>query len=1174
VNKNDENEISLEENPNHRNRKSDESRQKVDGMDDVDVRRGEYQKEKKTPSNKNTGPKKQTSEPEKRKTSPVKYKKKLKTSEEYHQARVKDKRKSGNKKSNSAKVKKQGKIQWEKFNIDKDREKRKAEKDRQEGTYSHHTNTGKKVYNVEKPSWNCSVCGTSNWGNRTECRNCTSLTEDGEDWECENCGRVHRSYVKECRYCDSDDSSEERDTRVDRDPEVRHTSQDQAYLSDIIVDDDSEEDAPVTGPALLENPQIGFKYHETKKFLFLEWRVEKRGWMFTDLVPTLLKLRGRPNSVTLTGYLLTAAADSKVIQYKTAYLESNLTTEDFDQQISNFFFYEMASHTEQLKSLALANSKYIDHIRSTSKFMNVLRLMTGSDSWEWFVKVLKVIGIVTLVYKLIKWYLNKKQLASLAINNVVAPMIRKGLKINKVNSVEDMPELVDPLEVLNKTVQWTFTVCQPPAFSVGYSMFPVVVRPWWGKGNPTLLIENPFHGKPTPSQEKLLALTKYLSQVAMQDMSQLSTWKALKIALLYWKNTFLSPIWQVIRQRIVRWIRPTNHNYHAIFPQFPRFSAVLEEVIKIIPGAWRLIAVIERWQNGDWRTYKWHKRSSAWSFGVRLKEHWKINSQEPGELSQSYDQFVKTGVFSCPSGMENNVKTVDRMILPIPKINEPKPYATLSHPQMCVPCPNPGKVYIGLWFVSRFVGIANSFENNECAIQHRILDIPNSKIDKSSLAYSGYLEVYSNIKVDREELPNWHKTLNARQKKNILDAEDNDKKQVSFKHLKCQIKSDEMLNAKEKMVPRFLTNQAGQEFLRMGRATAEINHWLANSYWTPYMDHPITLKGYTVTACFAHGTTSDKLNTYINRAMEVKGIHGMFLGDDTGAVVCVKQPEVIENDFSGFDRSECDDLRAVDDMCLERCGFTELVKDKKIMYAKKLYIPSNKKWGRKLSPIKDRSGEKVEMRMTGESDTCGGNTRINYASTVSGILANLDADTGEVDLEALRQHYSDLGLTAKLKKVKPNRLTFLKGVFLRGVDEKLYWVRLPSFLFKFGKVLTDPNVNDKRPLSYNAKIRACVLGQWKGYGDMCSNWFYTAIDKEVRRICGDVQEFVSPLEDWQVFQTHTWIPDPEWNQFCYDRYKLQPEDMREIIYSFQLIEPEDLPCLHRVQCLDLLDVDY
>ena len=1139
-------------------------------MEKGGVGRGDYKKVEKTPSNKKTDSKKQSPELDKRKKSPVPYKKKPKNkvnSEEYHRKRVKDKRKGGNKRSNSAKANKQAKIQWQNYDIQKDRERIEAEKMKKEGSFIGWSNTGKKIYQVEKASWTCDLCGTSNWHDRTECRGCASLLEQG-GWACQNCKRWYKGDVEECVDCVIESEEDESDTQENRASVVRHTSHDSCYTIQLDGSSEDSDPPPSVGPQLLQNPQVGFKYHETKKWMFLEWRVAKRGWMFTDLIPILLRLRGRPNSVTLTGYLLTAASEQKVIDYKTAYLVAGLTTEDFDQQISNFFFYEYQSHTEQLRSLALANSKYVDHIRTTSKFMNTLRLMTGSDSWEWFMKILKFIGILYFAYRLLKWYAHRRRVTAMAVKEVVVPFIKRGLKINKINAVEGPPPIQTPMEIFLKVNDWAFTRLQPPYFAIGGSRFPVVVSPYWGGTTPSKLIENPFHQRPSPNERQATALAKFLSEQAIQWMSQLSTWQAVKIVAASWARHLKGWIYNLY----LGWRFPTNHNYHAIFPQWPKFSAVFEEILKTIPGMWWVIALIERWQNGDWRTYKWHKRSRSWTFLTRVREHLKLNSAEPGELYQSYDKFVKTGEFCCPTGIEPGVKTVDRMSLPIPKVDEKKEYATIKHPENAVPCKNVGKVYIGLWFVSRFVGISNSFENNECALRHRILDIPNSVVKKHSVAWKKYVEIYKQIKLDREDLPEWHLTLNARQKKNLKDAEENDLKQVSFRHLKCQIKSDEMLNAKEKMVPRFLTNQAGQEFLRMGKATAEINHWLANVYWNPTMDHPMEFDGHHITACFAHGTTSAKLNLYTNAAYKTKGIHGMFLGDDTGAIVNIRESQTIENDFSGFDRSECDDLRKEDDDCLERNGFHLLVQDKKIMYAKKLYIPSNKYWGRKLSPIKDRSGNKVEMRMTGESDTCGGNTRINFASTMSGIVSTMK--NGVVNLDKLKKHYANLGLTAKLKCVAPNRLTFLKGVFLRNDDLELCWVRLPSFLFKFGKVLTDPNVNDKRPLSYNAKIRACVLGQWKGYGDMRTNWFYTAIHNEIYRICGGIEEFVCPLEDWQVFQSPTWIPDHEWDSFMMDRYHMHREDMEEIIYSFKLIDPEDLPCLHRVQCLDKLDVDY
>jgi len=934
---------------------------------------------------------------------------------------------------------------------------------------------------------------------------------------------------------------------------------------------DNEEEAPVEDEidsTILNNDTFGFNYEEKTRWWFMDWRVKKQGWMYKDLLTFLLLVKGRPNSVTLTSYLLTVNSDPRVIKYKAAMLIMNGSAANFDQQLCNFFFSDLDFHTTQLESLGHANSLYTDLVRQTSKKMNVLHPLSGSDWWE---NVKMYLKFFLALYGLYKIYKLMNKYSSIKTIIMLPAKILGKLSVNLISEKEKPKTLfqkitdkyVDISEYTNKQQMRILNITKHlfPEAKMSTTAPPTI---WGAIKDFGAELRYQFWEEECFAGYTLAQCSGFYFQGLMMGAAFKILWNC-----FHAPPVLAAPV--PIQVHINR-PRATNHNRHAIFPSHPIFSAYFEEIVKTVPGMWRVVTCIERIIYGDWRTYKWHQKSMAWKFSDRLKAHIKINSPEHKEIVQCYDNFVTTGKFCIPEGKDTDVRTLKNMPLPIPKNPGGKNYATMSDQSGRKPLKNQGEWYPLLWHVSKSVVPSKSYENMAACLDERVLSVPNSVVLKDTASWTLFKLAYNAIKVDSVELPGWEMSLDARQKENIRKAQIEDEKQVRRKYIKCQIKSDEMVMAKTKMVPRFLTNQAGMEFLRMGRATAEINHWLATYYWDIHMSHPIPWKGSVYTICFAHGTLSTDLDIYYNKALATKGYHQLVLGDDTGLIVNQAKITIIENDFSGYDRSENKDLLEEDNQLLIRCGFRALVNDKREMYKKSLVMFAPEFANCKLPIIRDISGAPVEMRFTGESDTCGGNSRINGTSTMAGVCCCETKDG--IDLAALQQHYKNLGLTAKLKEVAANRLTFLKGVFLLNVNEKYSWVRLPSFLIKFGKILNNPQILDKRNLPYHQKVQSFLLGQWLGYGKMKTNWFYTAIDEQIRRICSVQEARVFKLEDWQVQQGECYIPDDNWNMFMLDRYNISVEEQQSLIQSFQTVDGDELPVIIRNNIIDKLDIDY
>lgn len=227
-------------------------------------------------------------------------------------------------------------------------------------------------------------------------------------------------------------------------------------------------------------------------------------------------------------------------------------------------------------------------------------------------------------------------------------------------------------------------------------------------------------------------------------------------------------------------------------------------------------------------------------------------------------------------------------------------------------------------------------------------------------------------------------------------------------------------------------------------------------------------------------------------------------------------------------------------------------------------------------------GRRPDLRFTGEASTCLANSIVN--GIVSGVVLTeciQEAPDFEEDnvfrvTESVEDGYARAGFKAKLSlSGGPEWHTFLKGVFLWNDEGELAWVRLPSFIAKFGKVLQPIEHCVQSNLPRNDKARMILWAQWKGYGDMRTNWFYKALDHEIRRITGMPDVEPIELQEWQVKQSTCWIEDSMWNAFMHLRYNWTEQEMWGVITTLQMIEGWMLPCVyHNEDIQTLIDRDY
>jgi len=196
------------------------------------------------------------------------------------------------------------------------------------------------------------------------------------------------------------------------------------------------------------------------------------------------------------------------------------------------------------------------------------------------------------------------------------------------------------------------------------------------------------------------------------------------------------------------------------------------------------------------------------------------------------------------------------------------------------------------------------------------------------------------------------------------------------------------------------------------------------------------------------------------------------------------------------------------------------------------------------------------MRLTGEPATCLANSLVNLYAAINSWD---DA-----------KRFEDYGLKVKFRKSE--HVTFLKGVFLKNENNLYTWTRLPSFLLKFGKVLTNPAVIHKK-IPYKQSCKMLLRAQWLGYGNLgVSNWFYNAIQEQVYRLSENI---VKPLDlnEFQITQDgFDFIPDDNFNSFMLERYNLDHTMLLHYIKT--LSEIKEVPCIYTHPIMKQLLYDY
>jgi hypothetical protein len=312
----------------------------------------------------------------------------------------------------------------------------------------------------------------------------------------------------------------------------------------------------------------------------------------------------------------------------------------------------------------------------------------------------------------------------------------------------------------------------------------------------------------------------------------------------------------------------------------------------------------------------------------------------------------------------------------------------------------------------------------------------------------------------------------------------------------------------------------------------------------------LTHQGSEIFGFYACKATSKDLDLFMNRALSHHGksVFIMALGDDTW-IYDTSTGQVIETDYSKFDRTQSKKLQEIWYSFLEQVGAREYVQIWQQLYSEKI-VARHRKSGYlyNLDPS-------LEFMLTGEPGT-------SVRNTVTNIFISALATTQGP------KEYEDAGLIVKRKVFKnPSGSTFLRHVAIRHGGTWTF-VRTPSFLVKFGKTRKNPKEMYPKTWTIDRCYKQILWSQWLGYGNLQkSNWFYRAIHAKLKRLCNAADE---PLFRPYHITSHVekTIDDEEWNSFMSQRYGITPDDQWAFLKLLEQVQT--LPSVLRSPVNDLL----
>jgi len=620
-------------------------------------------------------------------------------------------------------------------------------------------------------------------------------------------------------------------------------------------------------------------------------------------------------------------------------------------------------------------------------------------------------------------------------------------------------------------------------------------------------------------------------------------------------------LWVFIKNR---WRSPRPDNIHTICQTFPRISIFLEEIIKSFPGGTFFVGFIEYLQTGSWSHYHWHIHSMKYNFATRLREHYRI-SRPASFLQTNYLHLTPDEMEFLPDSVDN-ISNTSMPSQPLPKVG---PNYQLDQ-QPNIPAHDvqyPG-FHAFFFNVGAFQMPANSPENQAAALHMRVLDIVDTRVKLNHFSYTDLLKCVHSLTTPLKQLEyqEWFSHLNSRQKLQVVRASEEREKGIFQTKVDVNCKTDELIYSKVKFVPRVIFNFSGHFLEEMGLVVTIITKSLSQGVFSKH-GHEFVYNHTPARAYFTCGALSSDLDDFFNSAIAGSGLWLLSMGDDLAGVHDDRgRKYYFESDFSKYDRTISNKLVDIFFVMLETLGFKEYEQAFFKIWQVKLSMRS-RRWekmtGKKSQQINSSyDGLKLPGHRTGEPATC----LLNSVLSIFVTIYVMNRFSNPV------QGYAAFGLTAKFLRRNTPNVTFLKGMFLENEHGNYQWTRMPSFIAKLGKTMTDPcDIFKKPPV---ASYHDCLRSQWLGFGDMSSVFYYSQLNNLILKKTFLSTITVPPqLDFWKITSvSKAKIPFDVYRQFLASRYNSTCEDFEEFL---SLLDRGTIPFVYRSKFIEhAADTDY
>jgi len=603
-----------------------------------------------------------------------------------------------------------------------------------------------------------------------------------------------------------------------------------------------------------------------------------------------------------------------------------------------------------------------------------------------------------------------------------------------------------------------------------------------------------------------------------------------------------------------------------IIKSHPLESIIIEELMR--PIAQSTLIAVEQFLGKEEAVINFHKSQLKYGFFQRIRRHlhfnFNINHSEL-DLHKLYNESTLTTYPIREHETYIQTVTQEQKLL-----KSDLPWATkdIVDPFMDRTCSygeNPQYIYPLMFPVTCMQSPTNSGPHFDACISVRILGAkyPKAQPDIWKSSNNFFPKIYLDFTEYTED--EWRDKLKPIQKKKMEKIAEQDliNPKMIDKRTSVFCKADELIPSFDKFVARFIANVSPYYMYKIGYFIDVLQNAFKNTFngLNPFTFK--TKRGLEVIyVLFACGKTSQDLDIVWNfwRSNGFKGL--MVMGDDS----LFHDPllGIWETDYSKFDASQKrgEALEILPDY-IEQLGYPEQARLYREMYNQPINAKQRKDKIVKgfvrgsSTNLEDKwASKEFSMRLTGEPATCLANSMVNIFAAINCWRDN--------------KEFAKYGLQVKFRT--DEFVTFLKGVFLRNIEGTYTWCRLPSFLLKFGKVLTNPtSVFKKQP--YVECCEQFLHAQWLGYGELQSvNWFYAAIHKIIENLCNRKGTTPQELEYQIVTYKPQLVSNEEFDNFMLARYGITKELMLDYLQTLRNIKT--LPCLYTHKLVDLLLIDY